>query len=144
MLTAWIPLHDAYVTNGTLYVVSGSHLWPEAEHLRGFNNPDLDSIEDAYGAQDRAGPDHTDDPEKGQVSFHHMRAIHASAPNLATTPRIAVAVHMQDGSNRHRPYITPAGKEVVLAHEMLCRKGKDGLPDFTDPDVFPVLWPQTA
>ena len=144
MLTAWIPLHDASVRNGTLYVITGSHLWPESEHLRGFNDPDLDSITARLGR--KIAPDLITPMilTKGQVSFHHMRAIHASAPNLATTPRVAVAVHMQDGNNRHRPYITPAGKPVVLAHEMLCRKGADGLPDFTDPDIFPVLWPQTA
>jgi hypothetical protein len=143
MLTAWIPLHDAEVRNGTLYVISGSHLWPEAEHLRGFNNPDLDGIEARMG---RRVPRELIEPmvlRKGQVSFHHMRAIHASAPNMAETPRFAVAVHMQDAANRYRPYAA-AGGGVVLPHDMLCRKGPDAAPDYADPDVFPRLWPPAA
>lgn len=141
MLTAWIPLHDAEIRNGTLYVISGSHLWPESEHLRGFNNPDLDSIETRMGRKIAAEVIAPMILAKGQVSFHHMRAIHASAPNLAVTPRIAVAVHMQDGNNQHRRHLTPAGIEVVLPHEMLCRKRENGTPDFADPDVFTQLWP---
>lgn len=141
MLTAWIPLHDAEVENGTLYVVSGSHLWPEAEHLRGFNNPDLDGIEARMG---RKVPKELIAPmvlKKGQVSFHHMRAIHASAPNAAGTPRFAVAVHMQDGANRYRLYAAAGGVAVVLPHDMLCRETADGTPDYADPEVFPRLWP---
>lgn len=144
MLTAWIPLHDAEVQNGTLYVITGSHLWPEAEHLRGFNNPDLDGIETRMG---RKIPPDLITPmvlKKGQMSFHHMRAIHASAPNTARTPRFAVAVHMQDDANRHRPYATPAGISVVLPHDILCRKQADGSPDYTDPAVFPQLGPSRA
>lgn len=142
MLTAWIPLHDAAAENGTLSVISGSHLWPEAEHLRGFNNPDLDSIEERMG---RKIPPKLIVPmslKKGQISFHHMRAIHASAPNTAAHPRFAVAVHMQDGDNRYRPFEAPTGIEVVLPHDMLCRNREDGTPDYADPEVFPRLWPQ--
>ncbi len=144
MLTAWIPLHDAEEKNGTLYVIEGSHLWPEAEHLRDFNNPDLDSIEQRMG---RAIPKDLITPmrlQKGQVSFHHMRAIHASAPNIAATPRFAVALHMQDSSNRYREYLTPAGIKVVLPHDQLCRTDPEGNPDYADPEVFPVIWPSAG
>jgi hypothetical protein len=140
MLTAWVPLHDTEERNGTLSVISGSHLWPEAEHLRDFNNPDLDGIEARMG---RAIPKSLISPmllKKGQVSFHHMRAIHASAPNSAETPRFAVAVHMQDGANHYREYLTPDGRKVVLPHDQLCRTDQHGNPDYSDPEVFPVIW----
>jgi ectoine hydroxylase-related dioxygenase (phytanoyl-CoA dioxygenase family) len=142
MLTAWVPLHDTEERNGTLYVITGSHLWPEAENLRDFNNPDLDGIERRMG---RAIPQELIVPmllRKGQVSFHHMRAIHASSPNAAGRPRYAVAVHMQDGGNRYREFRTADGTKVVLPHDQLCRIGADGHPDYTDPEVFPVIWPR--
>lgn len=144
MLTAWIPLHDAEEKNGTLYVIDGSHLWPESEHLRGFNDPDLDSIEQRMG---RKVPKELITPmqlKKGQVSFHHMRALHASAPNRATTPRFAVAVHMQDDANSYRAFSTASGAEVVLPHDQLCRRDAEGRPDYSDPEVFPQIWPAPA
>lgn len=141
MLTAWIPLHDTNEENGTLYVVEGSHLWPESEHLRGFNDPDLDGLERRLG---RAVPREAIVPmrlKKGQASFHHMRALHASAPNTSAAPRFALAVHLQDGSNGYRAYATVDGAPVVLPHDELCRRNDDGRPDYTDPDIFPILWP---
>lgn len=144
MLTAWIPLHDAEVKNGTLYVIDGSHLWPECEHLRGFNDPDLDSIEQRMG---RAIPKHLITPmqlKKGQVSFHHMRALHASAPNRATHPRFAVAVHMQDAANTYQPLTSANGMAIVLPHDQLCRPDRAGRPDYSDPEIFPEIWPGKA
>lgn len=140
MLTAWIPLHDTDVENGTLYVVSGSHRWPESEHLRGFNDPDLDGLADRLG---RPVPSEAVVPmqlRKGQCSFHHMRAIHASAPNSGSHARVAVAVHMQDGTNRYRAFHTPTGDAVVLPHDRLCRRTIADEPDYADPAVFPVLY----
>jgi Phytanoyl-CoA dioxygenase (PhyH) len=141
MLTAWIPLHDATVENGTLYVVDGSHLWPESEHLRGFNDPDLDSLERRMGRAIPKGSITPMELAKGQVSFHHMRAIHASAPNRAATPRFAVAVHMQDGANGYRPFATAAGVGITLPHDQLARRDAEGRPDYADPEIFPRIWP---
>ena len=140
MLTAWIPLHDTSISQGTLLVVKGSHRWPESEHLRGFNDSDLNSIERRL---QREVPKSLIVPivmEKGQFSFHHMRSLHASAPNVALTPRVALAVHLQDAENSYREYLTPTGEPVVLSHDQLCRRDNNGLPDYTDPNVFPTLW----
>lgn len=140
MLTAWIPFHDSDQECGALMVVDGSHRWPESEHLRGFNDGDLDHLEESLDR--RVGPDSVVSLRvaKGQVSFHHMRTIHASAPNRATTARVAVAVHLQDGANRHRTFTDASGSPVVLPHDRLCRRGPDGSPDYSDPAVFPIIW----
>ena len=141
MLTAWIPLHDASEENGTLYVVEGSHRWPESEHLRGFNDPDLDGLERRLG---RAVPPQAIVPmrlKKGQASFHHMRALHASAPNTSGAPRFAVAVHLQDGDNAYRACASADGTPIVLPHDRLSRRDAHGHPDYADPDIFPALWP---
>lgn len=143
MLTAWIPLDDATEEMGTLWVVDGSHLWPESEHVRGFNDPDLSSIEARIGRKIPASIVSPMTLEKGQVSFHHMRALHGSGPNRAQKPRVALAVHMQDDANHHRPYATAAGVQVVLPHDQLCRRNEAGLPDYRDPAVFPQIWPTT-
>jgi hypothetical protein len=144
MLTAWIPLSDTSVANGTLYVVEGSHRWPESEHVRGFNDADLDGLEKRLG---RSIPESLIVPmvmKKGQLSFHHMRALHASAPNIASKERVALAVHLQDHANAYRSYALPDGKPVVLPHDQLCRRNGDGLPDYSDPRVFPVIWSEAG
>lgn len=142
MLTAWIPLHDTSVENGTLYVIEGSHRWPESQHVRNFNDPDLDVIEKLIG---RKVPENLIKPmilKKGQMSFHHMHALHASPPNLAKDrPRCAVALHMQDHDNAHQTFLTPDGIEIVLPHDKLCGTQADGTPDYSDPAVFPQIWP---
>lgn len=141
MLTAWIPFEDATEENGTLSIIDGSHLWPESEHLRGFNDPDLSTLEKRLG---RPIPENLLTPmrlRKGQVSFHHMRALHASGSNRANTPRLALAIHLQDAANAYRPFITSAGTRIILPHDELCRRDASGAPDYTDPQVFPQIWP---
>lgn len=144
MLTAWVPLADTSVENGTLHVIEGSHLWDEADHVRGFNQRDLGAVSHLVG---RTVQDSDLRPivlRKGQVSFHHMRTLHASTPNLSERPRYAVAVHMQDEANAYRPYAAADGTAIVLPHDRLCREDAAGRPDYTDPEVFPRIWPPMA
>lgn len=146
MLTAWIPLQDSDESNGTLYVVDGSNRWPECEHVRDFNDytfnhSDADHLAERIG---RAIPPQAVIPlqlSKGQLSFHHMRTLHASGPNHSGKPRFAVAVHLQDSANRYRSCLAADGTPIVLPHDKLCRSDSAGLPDYTDPAIFPVLWP---
>ncbi len=145
MLTAWIPLQDSDASNGTLCVVDGSHRWPECEHVRDFNDPTFND----YNANDlaerigRAIAPQAIIPlrlRKGQVSFHHMRTLHASGPNHSGKPRFAVAVHLQDGANHYQSCSAADGKPIVLPHDNICRRTAKGLPDYSDPATFPVLW----
>ena len=143
MLTAWIPFEDSSIENGTIMVVDGSHLWQESEHIRLFNEPDLTRLTEHMG---RPVPESAIIPlelRKGQVSFHHMRSVHASAANRTSAPRLADAVHLQDGANAYRPAFDTAANPIVLPHDRLCRRTPDGRPDYADPDVFPVLWSTT-
>ena len=146
MLTAWIPLQDSDASNGTLYVVDESHRWPECEHVRDFNDPTYNYSNSDHLAE-RIGhpiPAQAVIPlqlKKGQVSFHHMRTLHASGPNHSAKPRLAVAVHMQDSANHYRSYSAADGKPVVLPHDNICCRDAAGLPDYSDPAIFPVLWP---
>jgi hypothetical protein len=66
--------------------------------------------------------------------------MHASFPNLSDQPRLSLAVHLQDGDNRYRPYRNAQGKEIHIFDEQLCRKDQSGDPDFSDPAVFPTIW----
>ncbi len=140
MLTAWIPFHDCPIEMGPLMVADGSHRWPEIEQLREFQNSDLESVESRI----LAGHEKIDKVsmalEKGQMSFHNALTLHASDVNLSDQPRISLALHLQDGANRYRPFFNQDGKPWEVVNDRMCRKGPDGQPDYTDPAICPVIW----
>jgi hypothetical protein len=142
MLTAWIPFHDCPPELGPLMVVDGSHLWPELDHdsLREFQNADLDGMATRLLAEHPEATTQTMALHKGQVSFHNSRALHASGANVGDWPRVCLALHLQDGANRYRPYRNARGDLWEVVADRLCRRDSDGHPDYSDPDVCPTFW----
>ncbi len=140
LLTAWIPLHDCAAERGPLVVMDGSHKWSGLEHLRYFNQKDLTNLEDKFRQEGRQVNKVAMTLKKGQVSFHNCWTIHGSFSNRSNEPRLALAVHLQDGDNRYQPCWNAQGQEIHIFDEQICRKLPNGEPDFSDPTVFPVLW----
>ncbi len=141
LLTAWIPFHDCEEERGPLVVMDGSHHWPGLEHLRHFNQTNLAELEHRLSQEGRSVVKVPMVLKKGQVSFHNCWTIHGSYPNRSSEPRLALAVHLQDDENRYRAFKNAKGQEIHVFDEQLCRKLPNGDPDFSDPDIFPVLWP---
>ncbi len=145
LLTAWIPFHDCDVEMGPLVVIDGSHKWSGLEHLRGFNQTNLTTL--STQLQQLGIPHSIKEVPltlcRGQVSFHHCWTIHGSYPNHSQRNRLAIAVHLQDASNRYRPYKNDKGQDIHMFDEQLCRTLPNGDPDFSDPNVFPELWSES-
>lgn len=139
-LSAWMPLHDVSADRAPLVVLDRSHRWPGNEHLRQFNAQDLAAKIASFEALGHEVTEVSMTLERGQVSFHHSFAVHGSYPNRSTEPRTAFAIHLQDADNRYRDFFND-GHEVHHVMDGVCRPRADGRPDYTDPDVFPVLWP---
>lgn len=140
LITAWVPFHDVDLARGPLVVLAGSHRWSGLQDLRFFNRKNLAELEEQFR---REGKDVRPVPmtlKKGQVSFHHCWTVHASYPNTSGLPRLALALHLQDGDNHYRPFRNAHGREVHIFDERLCRTLPNGDPDFSDPAVFPTLW----
>ncbi len=138
MLTAWIPFHDCDEALGPITMIEGSHRWDETVGSLNFFDTDLGRQErdiSALGREVRKVPMVL---RKGQCSFHHCRTIHGSLPNHGERPRRALALHMQDGANRYREHRMPDGKLAWHPNDELVGK-RDGLPDYADPRVCPVL-----
>ncbi|WP_030393201.1 phytanoyl-CoA dioxygenase family protein [Kitasatospora purpeofusca] len=148
MLTAFLPFHDCSEENGTITMVDGSHRWKElpsgedsTRHFAERDNSELDAILDANaeynGTEVRKVPMVI---PRGHVSFHHCRTYHGSGPNLASYPRRAVSLHLQDGGNAYQAATRPDGGPVVYNHDVLVRRTPDGRPDYADPDYCPTVW----
>jgi hypothetical protein len=142
LLTAWIPFQDCPEEFGPLAVIDGSHKWSheiDGKKLS-FHSQDMKLV---GGLVEDAGHEFTCKSlsmNRGQMSFHHSRTIHGSFPNRGNRPRIALALHMQDGSNRYKPCSRSDGRPVQLFNDRICRKDSNGLPDYSDEAVFPTLW----
>jgi hypothetical protein len=54
-----------------------------------------------------------------------------------------MAIHMQTGDNRYRLARIDDGRVAEHFNDRLCRR-VGGVPDYTDPDLFPVLWDDAA
>ena len=143
MLTAWIPLENYEIEMGPIMMVPGSHRWGGNDWMTTFNDRDLDALQ-AKISSDGEPVERT--PiliRPGQVSFHHARMIHGSMPNRGERPRLALTVHVQDGDNRYRRHVDCRDKVATHVNDALCRKAADGFPDYSDPDICPVLWPRS-
>jgi len=136
LLTAWIPFHDCDEAIGTLMVVPGSHRWNDAQDLRGFHTKRLGDSAAGSGWQSLRVPLNL---RKGQVSFHHCRTIHGSDSNCGQRARISISVHLQDDSNRYVEQRDANGQVIYHRNDFLCRK-VNGIPDYRDPGICPVLW----
>jgi len=82
LLAVGVPLDNATEENGCMLVLPGSHKWPEISHHQ-----------DGYFVGAVNG-DHIDMQKAvpmtmntGAISIHHVRTLHASAPNLSENPR---------------------------------------------------------
>lgn len=141
MLTAWIPFQDLTEDMGPLVVLDRSFRWQGNDELKSFHQSDLAALEERI---ETGGDPMTVVPmvmRKGQVSFHHSRTVHASYPNTSQIPRLAFAVHMQDGGNRFQVAHDPAtGKTATHINDILVRKDAEGRPDYRDEEICPLLW----
>lgn len=140
LLAAWIPFHDSDVDRAPLVVIDGSNKWSGNDHLRCFNQPNLQETAKKFT---KAGREIIEVPmtmEKGQMSFHNTWSIHGSYPNRSDSYRLAMAVHMQDLENRYQRFWNSEGKQIHHYLDTLCRKLPNGDPDYTDPAIFPTLW----
>jgi len=82
-LSVWIPLSDSHASNGTLFVLPGSHRM--GNHVR---PPDVDSFDDAVGAVALA-ESMPIELETGQMLVIDGAVIHHSPPNESGAERIS-------------------------------------------------------
>ena len=140
LLAAWIPFHDCDINRAPLVVIDGSNKWSGNDHLRCFNQPNLHETAKKFTQEGRQIIEVPMILQKGQMSFHNTWTIHGSYPNRSDSYRLAIAVHMQDLENHYQPFWNAEGKQIHHYLDRLCRKLPNGNPDYSDPNIFPVIW----
>lgn len=120
-VSVWLALGPVYRENGCMRFVPGSHKHPIVEHKDSFDDAnfltrgqeaDIDIDEDTVVHCEL---------EPGQVSLHHGKLLHASAPNRSDERRVGFVIN----------YVAPHVKQVVASRDyaMLVR-GEDRFGNF--------------
>lgn len=143
MLTAWVPFQNVDARMGPLMVVAGSHRWPLNTATATAHRTDMTALLEEH-APGRPAQIRQMVMMRGQVSFHHCRVLHGSAPNRGDQARAGLAIHLQPIDNAHRIVLSPQGRMLGHTNDLLCRQTRAGRPDYRDPEIFPLLWQEGA
>ena len=114
-VTAWLAVSDVSVEAGAMRFIPGSHKGGIVAHADTFGAENLLSRgQKIAGVDERQavpGP-----LKPGEMSLHHGRTFHASAPNMSDDRRIGIAIR----------YVTPGVRQAAMGRDyaMLVR-GRD-------------------
>ncbi|HEV2989708.1 MAG TPA: phytanoyl-CoA dioxygenase family protein [Candidatus Angelobacter sp.] len=113
--SAWLALSDSSADNGCLRVVRGSHRNGIVFHNRAAVSPDnfVSGLEIACQVDEGEATDVTLQP--GEMSLHHVAAVHGSNPNTSDRPRIGFAVR----------YVSPTVRQQLDHYPLILARGQD-------------------
>jgi non-haem Fe2+, alpha-ketoglutarate-dependent halogenase len=100
VVTAWIALTPSTVESGCMRVLPGSHRRDQVAHVDTYAKDNMLSRgqEIAVEVDERDARNLVLRP--GEVSFHHVKMFHASAPNRSSQRRVGLAVRYMATSVR--------------------------------------------
>lgn len=106
MITAWIPLQDVDLENGSMRTIVGSHKWGSLKDsgMATFFEKDMDKLKDKF-VKEATSP-WEEEPcimKAGQVVFHHALTLHGSGPNISDLPRLAAVLHLMPKACGYAP-----------------------------------------
>ena len=113
-VSAWLALSDSSADNGCMRVVRGSHRSGIVPHHRMPITPEnFVFLEIACQVKESEATDVTLQP--GEMSLHHVAAVHGSNPNTSDRPRIGFAVR----------YISPKVRQQLDHYPLILARGRD-------------------
>ncbi len=139
LITAWIPFDDTTIESGPLTFIDKSHHWSGTDQLNTFTHENSDTLFKSEGFSGRNINKIPVTVAKGQFSFHHPKTVHGSGSNVSDQLRLALAVHIQPGNNRYNERVPEVERKLHI-NDLMCRKNKEGYPDYTDSEIFPIMW----
>jgi ectoine hydroxylase-related dioxygenase (phytanoyl-CoA dioxygenase family) len=120
VLTAWLALSDAPVASGAMKMLPGSQRWEQVPHRDTYDEHNLLT----RGQEIEVEVDETEGVhvplEAGEISLHHVRIVHASAPNTTGDRRIGLAIR----------YVAPHVRQVKMRDSAMLVRGEDRFGHF--------------
>lgn len=113
--TAWVALTDSKRENGCMRLVPGSHRSEILPHKDTYAPDNLLTRGQVVEAKCDEAEIVDIELEQGQMSLHHVRAIHGSRSNSSTMPRIGFAAR----------YVTPDVKPLDSGQSAVLVRGRD-------------------
>lgn len=107
VVTAWIALSPATELSGCMKVVPGSHTWEQIEHRDTLDKHNLLTRGQEIAVEVNEEDGVLMPLAPGEISLHHVRLMHGSAPNKSDDRRIGVAVR----------YIAPHVKQMMAEQD---------------------------
>jgi non-heme Fe2+,alpha-ketoglutarate-dependent halogenase len=115
VLTAWVALSDVPVASGAMRFLVGSHRFEQISHHDTFHTDNLLSRGQVVDL-DIDDEQVIDVPLRaGEMSLHHVRLVHGSAPNLAADRRIGFAIR----------YMAPHVRQMYGSDSATLVRGED-------------------
>lgn len=87
VVTAWLALSESNKANGALEVIPGTHLKDQLPHRETHAKDNLLSRGQEIAVEVNPGSSVVLELEPGEMSLHHVRLVHGSAPNRSKTQR---------------------------------------------------------
>jgi len=112
-VSAWLALSDSSPDNGCMRVVRGSHCNGMFSHNRTSIPENFVSLEIACQVKEDEATDVALRP--GEMSLHHVAAVHGSNPNTSDRPRIGFAVR----------YVSPRVRQQLDHYPLILARGED-------------------
>ena len=130
--TAWIALTDSTRANGCMRLLPGSHRMAIQPHADTFAEDNLLTRGQEVQVPYDEGEVVDIELRAGQMSLHHVRAIHGSHANRSDTPRIGFAAR----------FVTPDAKPLLRGQTAALVRGRDCFGNWDlcdDPPDFPSM-----
>jgi ectoine hydroxylase-related dioxygenase (phytanoyl-CoA dioxygenase family) len=115
VVTAWVALSDAPIESGAMKFVPGSHKWDQVAHKDTFHKDNLLSRGQEIAVDVDESKAVYVPLKAGEISLHHIRLAHGSAPNTTNDRRIGLAIR----------YIPPHVRQVKVRDSAMLVRGVD-------------------
>ena len=92
VVTAWLALTPASEASGAMQMIPGSHTLDQVAHNDTFDENNLLTRGQEIAVEVNEDEAQLIELEPGEMSLHHVRIFHASAPNRSPERRIGMAI----------------------------------------------------
>ena len=127
VITAWLAMSDAPVESGAMKFVPGSHKWEQLPHKDTFHENNLLSRGQEIEVEVDDSQGEFVPLQAGEISLHHVKLVHGSAPNSTDDRRIGLAIR----------YIPTTVRQINMRDSAMLVRGHDEYGHF-DPEPDPV------